>query len=139
MQLETPGQTKAPVSSPANPEITNVSAVDPVYSDVDRREPHTLNVIGQEDTGAYEVLDPLPRKGQHATMSTDSVGGANDNEGVDLTRNEAYGLLQNVIWNTPVYKVSDPLPMQGQQVTRNADSVGEASDKDEVDLSRNEA
>ncbi len=87
MQLETPGQTTAPVSSPTNPEITNVSAVDPVYTDVDRRKPHPLNVIGQEDTGVYEVLDPLPRKGQHATMSTDS----------DLTRNEGYGFLQNVI------------------------------------------
>ncbi len=34
---------------------------------------------------------------KRSTESTDSVGGANDNDGVDLTRNEAYGLIGNVM------------------------------------------
>ncbi len=41
-------------------------------------------------TAVYEVSDPLPMH-EHATRSADSVGGVND---VDLTRNEAYGLIQ---------------------------------------------
>ncbi len=72
-------------------------------SDIDRQEPHPqafVNVIGQEDSAAYEV--PPPMQSQHVTKrssneSTDSVGGANDNDGVDFTRNEAYGLIGNVI------------------------------------------
>ncbi len=98
VQLETPGQTKTPVSPPTNPvysEITDVSAVDPVYNDIDRREPHPR---------PYEV--PLPMQSQHVTMrSAGSVGGVNDKDGVvnDLTRNEAYGLIQNLICQGDVY------------------------------------
>ena len=97
MQLETPGQTKAPVSPPTNPvysEITDVSALDPVYTEIDKREPRPqayVNVIGQGNTVAYEVLDSL---GQCVTSSADSVDGINDKDGVDLTKNEAYGLIR---------------------------------------------
>ncbi len=97
MQLETPGQTNAPVSPPTNPvysEITDVSALDPVYTEIDKREPRTqayVNVIGQGNTVAYEVQDPL---GQCVTSSADSVDGINDKDGVDLTKNEAYGLIR---------------------------------------------
>ncbi len=74
-------------------------------------------------------------QGQQVTRRA-SVGGANNKDGLDLTRNEAYGLICQ--GNTAAYEVSDPLPMQGQRVTRRA-SVGGANNKDEVDLSRNEA
>ncbi len=96
MQPETLRQTQPPVSPPTNPvysEITDVSALDPVYIDIDKREPRPrsyVNVFGQGDTGAYEVPDSLPMKGQCVTRSADSVSGANDKDGVDLTKNEAY-------------------------------------------------
>ncbi len=95
MQLNTP-------SLPTNPVYCEITAVPALNSDIDRRQPHPrsyVNVIGQEDTAAYEV--PLPMQSQHVTKrnneSMDSVGGAYDNGGVDLTRNEAYGLIGNVI------------------------------------------
>ncbi len=85
--------------SPVYYEITDVPALN---FDIDRQEPHPqayVNVIGQEDSAAYEV--PPPMQSQHVTKrtteSTDSVGVANDNDGVNLTRNEAYGLIGNVI------------------------------------------
>ncbi len=64
VQLETPGQTKAP-TNPVYSEITDVSAIDPVYTDIDRRKPLLptfVNIFGQEDTGAYEVPDFYPGK-----------------------------------------------------------------------------
>ncbi len=98
MQLETPGQTKAPVSPPTNSvyfEITDVSAVDPVYADIDKRESHPR---------PHEVPDPLPMQSQHVTTrNAGSVGGVNNKDGVDLTRNKAYGLLQNVIFQGGIY------------------------------------
>ena len=106
MQLETPGQTKAPVSPPANPvysEITDVSAVDPVYTDIiNKRKPRPqdyVNVPFQGDTAAYD--SSLPMVSQHVTMRrADSV---DDKDGVDLARNEAYGLIQNVICQGGIY------------------------------------
>ncbi len=73
-----------------------MSALDPVYTDIasDRREPRPqayVNVIGQGDNVTYEV--PLHMQGQHVTRSADSVGGVNDKDGVNLTINEAYGLI----------------------------------------------
>ncbi len=85
MQLETPGQTSPP-TNPVYSEITDVSAIDPVYIDIDRREPHPR---------PHEVPCPLPMQIQHVTTrNADSMGGMNDNDGVNLTRNEAYGLIQ---------------------------------------------
>ncbi len=89
MQLNTP-------SLPTNPVYSEITPVPALNSDIDRQQSHPqsyVNVIGQEDTAAYEV--PLPMQSQHvAKRSTDSVGGAG---GVNLTRNEAYGLIGNVI------------------------------------------
>ncbi len=45
-------------------------------------------------TATYDVSDPLPIQEQHVTRSADSVGGANDKDEVDLSRNEAYGLIR---------------------------------------------
>ncbi len=97
MQLETPGQTKAPVSPPTNPvysEITDVSAVEPVYTVINEQEPPMQSL--------YEV--PLSMQSQCVTTrSADSLGGVNDKDGVDLTRIEAYGLIQNVIFQGGIY------------------------------------
>ena len=90
VQLETPGQTRAPVSPPTNPVYSEIT---PINSDIDRREPHPR---------PYEV--PLPMQSQHVTTrSAGSVGGVNNKDGVDLTRNEAYGLIQNVICQGGIY------------------------------------
>ncbi len=63
-----------------------MSAVDPVYADIDIQEPHPR---------PHEVPGPLPMQSQHVTTrNADSVGGTNDRDGVNLTRNEAYGLIQ---------------------------------------------
>ncbi len=106
-----------------------MSELGPVYAEIDRREPHP-HAIG--DTGAYEV--PPPMQCQHVPRSADSVGGAKDKDGVDLTRNE---LIQNVICqgDTAAYEVIDP----SLHAMRSADAVGGANDKDGVDLTRSEA
>ncbi len=91
MQLNTP-------ILPTNPVYSEITSVPALNSDIDGQQSHPqsyVNVIGQEDTVAYEV--PLPMQSRHVTKrNTDSVGGANDNGGVNLTRNEAYGLIGNV-------------------------------------------
>ncbi len=77
-------------SSPTNPVYSQITDV----SQLNRQEPRPkahINVIGQGDTVAYEV--PLPMQDHHVTRSADSVGGASDKDGVDLTSNEAYGLI----------------------------------------------
>ncbi len=71
-----------------NPVYSQITDVSPL----DRQEPRPqahVNVIGQGDNVTYEVM-----QGQHVTRSADSVGGASDKDGVDLTRNEAYGLIR---------------------------------------------
>ncbi len=67
----------------------HVSALDPVYTDIDRREPRPqayVNVDSPRAAAAYEV--PLPMQ------SADPVGGANVKDGVNLTKNEAYGVIR---------------------------------------------
>ncbi len=79
--------------SPVYSEITDESAPDPVYTDIDRQEPRPqayVNVHGPRAAAPYEV--PLPMQGQHVTRS--AVGGANVKDGVNLTMNEAYGVIR---------------------------------------------
>ncbi len=80
--------------SPTNPVYSQITDVPQLNQQEPRPQAH-VNVISQGDTVAYEV--PLPMQGQHVTRSADSVGGARDKDRVDLTRNEAYGLIR---WTT---------------------------------------